>query len=231
VITLVIGRRELGKSTLSMWMATRRPYSVLLDPRHLFESPSPVGDLTAIGMEDLEDRMEQPAPVSVVVQPDDYPDRASEELAKFTRRWTIDRSEQLSVVLDESAQGEGQLYSLDYWGWHLRCHPRHQLDLILNAHRPKDIPTTWRSLADNWCVFRTTQEHDLEVLEARCGTRFVEAVSKLLPRHFAVWNDAKSEWSLRTNPAAWYVPLRDQSAQSSETMIPGDPVAPKVGLF
>jgi hypothetical protein len=229
VITIIMGRRELGKSTLALYMATRRPYAVVFDPRHLFQSDASIGDLTTqIARDALDDRFLASPPVVAVVQPNDALEQSSIALADFVRRWTETRLDRLAVVLDEAA-----LYAMEPWAWVVRCAPRQQIDLILTAHRPQDIPTTIRALADTWCVFRTTQPHDLEAIEDRCGIAFSSAVERLQPRHFAVWDDAKGSWSLRTQPGVWYVPIRSQSPiGASDSLVPGEPEEmPAKGLF
>ena len=59
------------------------------------------------------------------------------------------------------------------------------------------------------------------------------SVERLQPRHFAVWDDAKGSWSLRTQPGVWYVPIRSQSPiGASDSLVPGEPEEmPAKGLF
>lgn len=239
MIYLSIGRRELGKTTLSFSMAKRASRSVALDPRFLLPDAAdePIGDLTIETERDRLWRRIETGPYPIVVQPSDDLIGTSEELAKFVRDYTtIFPQEQLAVVLDEAS-----LLDLNTrrWQWVTRCSPRDRIDVIVTAHRPRDIHTNVRALADVWCIFRITQQHDLDVIADRCAEHVADRVARLKPREFVMWDDARGEAVEYLDPRVWYTPLArpigitDRRDMFSE---PGTPIetpriARRVGLF
>lgn len=216
MIVLCLGRRELGKSTLGCFIARRKPIVVILDPRFMFATADPIGDLPGDNQL-LWDSMQ--APGESIVQPENSLDKTTEELALLIREWCqqAPASQHLAVLLDECALLE---LNTDAWNWVFRCSPRERITIILTAHRPKDISTTVRALADMWCVFKTTQEHDLDVIEERCGREFADRVRDLKPREFLAWDDAKSSIVVYRDPTIWYVPLRPRTVAIASTTLP-----------
>jgi hypothetical protein len=200
VIYVVIGRRELGKTTLARYLGHAREPRIILDPRAQW----PAG-------EDVQDRVDEDETIGlleenrdVLVQPDDLP--AAVRALAYPARYYIGRSptQTLTVIFDEAG-----LYPLELktsWGWMMRCSPRERTTIILTAHRPADISTDVRALADVWCIFRTVQEHDLDAIEDRCGAEVRAIVQTLKPYEFVSWNDAKAEYQVHKNPKAWYTP-------------------------
>jgi hypothetical protein len=110
-------------------------------------------------------------------------------------------NKELSIVLDEAG-----LYNLNSWDWMMRCSPRTRTSIILTAHRPSDISTSIRALMDVWCIFRTTQRHDLDAIRERCGELVERHVQSLEPYEFVEWNDAKAQMTIHRNAAAWFTP-------------------------
>jgi hypothetical protein len=203
MIALCLGRRELGKTTLALYLASRKRKSIILDPRSLIPTTDPIGDLPGDESEFLA-RLDDPDVRQIVVQPQDRLDETTHRLASLVRQWSVTSGdgETLAVVLDEAA-----LLDLRGWDWVFRCSPRQRLLVILTAHRPQDIPTTIRALADSWCIFRTTQRHDLDAIEERCGERVRAEVQRLKPREFVLWDDARSEMRIYRDPTLWFVPV------------------------
>jgi hypothetical protein len=76
----------------------------------------------------------------------------------------------------------------------------------LTCHRPVDVPTTLRALADFWYVFAMHQEHDLEVLRSRCSSETADVARVLGGRSFVGW-DHRCGLQAYENPASWYVNL------------------------
>jgi hypothetical protein len=88
----------------------------------------------------------------------------------------------------------------------MRCSPRQLTTIALTAHRPQDISTDIRALVDHWCIFRTTQSHDLEAIEERCGERTKAIVQTLDRFQFVEWNDARGEIRLHRDGSKWRTP-------------------------
>jgi hypothetical protein len=208
MIVIIIGRREQGKTTLAKYMAHARTPRLTVDPRALWPKLPREADDDRPGfytyvnpdyiLEDLRDGDD------VLIVPDDLEDSIP-ALAGPAREFISDNdSRQLTITFDEAKLYEKELRS--YWSWIMRCSPRERTTIILTAHRPADIPTDIRALADMWCIFRTTQQHDLDAIEERCGPEVVALVQVLKPFEFVSWNDAKAEMQHHKNPAAWFTP-------------------------
>jgi hypothetical protein len=206
VIYLIIGRRELGKTTLARYLAHKQSPRLILDPRAQWQVSDPYLEIDALSMlHDLESGHD------VVIQPEELQatvDDAADVVKTFLTKRKADR---LSVVCDEAG-----LYHLRAWSWLIRCSPRERVNILITAHRPADISTDIRSLADTWCIFRTTQPHDLDAIEERCGPDVVEAVQKLDRFQFVTWDDAKAEIRINRNSAAWKMP--------ADVPIEGEPI-------
>jgi hypothetical protein len=199
MIYLIIGRRELGKTTLARYVAHAKSPRLILDPRAQWPVTSTVYRRIESEpmMEDLD------AGRDVLVQPLDLQVSADAcaPLANLYFQEDHDDTRELSIVLDEAA-----LYDLGAWDWMMRCSPRMRTAIILTAHRPKDISTSIRALTDIWCIFRTTQAHDLDAIEERCGALVTRHVQTLEPFEFVEWDDAKAQMTIHRNAAAWFTP-------------------------
>jgi hypothetical protein len=199
MIVLIIGRRELGKTTLARYIAANRSPQLIIDPRAQWQSERvyrSVGNNFDTMLDELTNER------NVVVQPVELQESVDEcaQLANayYQDRSPVDGARELSVLLDEAG-----LYGLRSWDWMMRCSPRSYTSIILTAHRPSDISTGIRALADTWCIFRTTQKHDLDAIRERCGERHVQ---ELQPFEFVAWDDAKAEMTIHRNPGAWKNP-------------------------
>jgi hypothetical protein len=196
VIYLIIGRRELGKTTLARYLAHKQSPRVILDPRAQWQVTDPYPAIDRLAMlDDLQ------AGADVVIQPEELQPAVDDAADVVKTYLTKSRSTRLSVVCDEAG-----LYHLRAWSWLIRCSPRDRINILITAHRPADISTDIRSLADTWCIFRTTQPHDLNAIEERCGPDVVAAVQKLDRYQFVTWDDAKAEIRIIKNSDAWKMP-------------------------
>ncbi len=209
MIVICVGRRELGKSTLALYFLRQLQTRVIADPRHQFSTDQPIRDLTTADERLLWDRMD--AGLETVWRPEsDLMDKIdASPLAVALKDWVQQTPEPISlgVLLDECA-----LLDLSAWGWMFKCVKRNQVYTILTAHRPVDIAPAIRSIADFWCVFKTTQESDLELIEEKCGTEFVERVKLLGPHEFLLWDEGRAEFTPYTRdtsrgPSSWFVSM------------------------
>lgn len=202
-IYVLVGRRELGKSTLARYMAWAKAPRIFIDPRAQWRGPRVYRREQAEEMlEDLE-RGED-----VIVQPSEKQPTV-DAMASVAALWLSEENvpageepkRQLSVVLDEAGT-----YDLDSWDWFFRTCPTKRTTIVLTAHRPQDIETSVRAIADYWCIFRTTQTHDLKAIEERTNELVVREVQSLKPFEFVQWNDRLAEMEVNRNPAAWKEP-------------------------
>jgi hypothetical protein len=140
------------------------------------------------------------------------------------KRWTIDNpTRPVAVVIDELGFIDASRREPATLKRALRsCEPE-LFDVFITCHRPSDVPTSTRSIADYWALFQVTQEHDLDVVRERCKKEVAERVQLLTGRSFILYRDTRTvdpatqreqpEWELypeRMNAEGktpWYVPL------------------------
>jgi len=208
MIYLIVGRREQGKTTLGLWMLRRGSAArAIFDPRGLI-TPWLGGEVvdTADDLPLAFQMLNQRQLTEVVYRPVDDVSVAfrdfSRELAEWVRQ---DRTRGLRVLVDEA--GFVQLATTDFL-WLLRCSQRDRVDVFITAHRPADIPTDVRAIADHWLLFPIRQEHDLRVVSERCGSEVAARVETLPAHHCVHWDDSRSAWDVLADPTAWYLDLQ-----------------------
>ena len=103
--------------------------------------------------------------------------------------------------------------------WILRCASRTRVHIVLTAHRPSDISTKVRAIADFWLLFHMRQEHDLEVVEQRCGSRVRDIVTTLKAREFLSWNDTDGTFLIYRKSGKWFVQLRTEPERMRDLLL------------
>lgn len=225
MIYLVIGRRKRGKTTLSYYMVKRSSPGARLcfDPRRMIPpSAESVIVTTSQGL------TEQAIPAlldgecrEVVYAPNaDDLTRPYETFCAEVKRWIVEYpTKQLAVMIDELGFIEPARREPPTLKRALRsCEPE-VVDVYFTCHRPSDVPTTIRSIADYWCLFQVTQEHDLDVVRERCKREVAEIVPTLAGRSFVLYRDTRAidpktgkeqpEYEIfpERSAGAWFVPL------------------------
>lgn len=215
MIRLIIGRRQRGKTTLGYYMAAKCPQLVIFDPRGMIRSQADAGIATTTttfrqGFEqlqtnDLRELIYTPA--------DDDFHKAFSYFCRCVKAWIIaEPSRPLAVMIDElSFVNTGD----SAFSWILRCSDPAVVHVFVTCHRPKDVSTDMRAIADQWFLFQCRQEHDLDVIEERCSPETARAVQKLEGREFVMWDDDKATLTLFKNSGPWKVDLRRQAAELS----------------
>lgn len=215
MIYLNIGRRERGKTTLAYYMARKIPRRIILDPRRMIQR----GDTARVEtIEDLHVRLEDEEQPEVVYQPaDDDLEMSFQRFTRAAKAIALDSDQPLAVMVDEAS-----FYNLDHptFQWLAKCTPRDQVHLIITAHRPSDVPTTIRAIADHWCIFATTQEHDLKAIESRTGNPGVtKAIRRLEGRQYVHWDDAHGKMGVNVDSIAWFVSMSSASVLKTSKLI------------
>lgn len=229
MIYLIVGRRKRGKTTLGVYM-TRKECNrrLIFDSRNMV--PACPGQMRVRSATDL---IEQAMPMladgelqEVVYAPADHElDRPFRVFAGELSRWTDEHPNvPLNVLIDELGFIEDGRRDPPVFRRALRnCEPE-IVNVFITCHRPNDIPVNTRSIADFWCLFHCVQEHDIEVIQKRCGPAIVAQVQKLTARSFVKFDDAEPEKSQeypdRPGPDGknpWYVPLRTASERGMHT--------------
>lgn len=213
MIYLVIGRRERGKTSLAVWMARRKARRAILDPRGMIHSPTADRIEVATDASDaLVDMLDpvithdgEPRRDEVIYSPSesdlDYAFLVWAESLKSAAREFPQR--EWAIVIDEAS-----FFDLDTpaFQWLAKCTPRDRVHIFITAHRPQDVPTSIRSIADHWLVFAIRQEHDLKALRDRSAA-LASTAEKLQDRDFAWWNDANGELKINRQPQSWRLNL------------------------
>ena len=206
MIYLALGRRETGKTTLAYYLAKQLPTRVIFDPRGLV--PAPRGRARDVdGIDQAFDSLAGDSGADVVITPDRDLQAAFVRMSIEVRAWLLDEDtpRRLALLVDELRFVDTRAPEFD---WLLRCATRRAVCVILTAHRPTDVPTDIRAIADVWLIFRTTQEHDLRVLAERCPAAVVDDARRLTDREFVAWDDTRGKATTHRDPARWFVPLR-----------------------
>jgi hypothetical protein len=196
-------------------MARKVPYRVIFDPRGLIDSTAPVVT-TPLQMADvLRDR--DVAPNEIIITPDDRLQETFEAAARYVKTWSRVDDRSLFFLVDECRFID--LRSSSAFEYIMRAAPPDRIHIGLTAHRPADVPTDVRAISDHWLLFRSTQEHDLKVIEERCGLQVRRRVMQLKPHQFVHWNDAAGLWAANTTPHSWFVPL-GRPQREAEDILP-----------
>jgi hypothetical protein len=215
MIYLCLGRREQGKTTLALYLTRRERARVVFDPRGLVPSPRRVTSAIEVrsSFDDLWVASKR-ATTQVVITPETSVQPMFERTSSEVKRWVREPgADPIAYVVDELRFVDP---NTDAFDWLCRCATRQQVIIVATAHRPTDVPTDLRAIADVWCLFQTTQEHDLDLIETRCSVQVRNAVAKLKPREFVVWDDTRGLMDRHIDPTLWYVPLGQSRAVSPE---------------
>lgn len=206
MIYALIGRRELGKTTLAMYCARKFAKRAVLDPRGMIHFPTAERVHSAADAgEAVAEMLGDPDVSEVVYHPtEDDLDLAFSQFAAGLKQAALEYPEVTwAIVIDEASFFDLNAPSFQ---WLLKCTPRERVHVFITAHRPQDIPTRVRSIADHWLVFSIRQEHDLKAIRDR-NERFADVVGQLRERDFAHWNDALASLRVNRSAASWRVNL------------------------
>lgn len=202
MIDLVTGRRQQGKTTLAYYVAKKKTTVVIFDPRRLFHTTDDTYKDASHLYELLNDRAE------IIIQPDGPVPESFREVTRDVLDWVEENpEEEISFLVDECYFVDTSNEEYEDFDRLLRFSNRDLVELILTCHRPKDISVNIRSIADRWFMFHTTQEHDLKVIEERCGEKVSNQVRQLKKYQFVLWDDGVGKEKVITDSAFWNVSL------------------------
>ncbi len=238
MIYLVIGKRGQGKTTLGIFLARReQERRFVFDPRHMI-APSRdgfavSGQTTTPIMQGVDQVIERDEGMrELIVRPTLDVQAAFNALINELYQWLKAEPNARFVLLVDEVRFIKDLQTPQF-EWLLRCSQPDRVHVILTCHRPTDIPTDIRAIADNWLVFRMTQEHDLKTVAER-SQQAARAARQLGPREFVHWDDAAGEHHLHKRPDRWFVPLArsvpalDDPERSTLGLEPDPPARPKL---
>jgi hypothetical protein len=203
MLDLVIGRRELGKTTLAVYLAKQFPKRVIFDPRHMIGTTRNIFTQVDSGMlyETLDMRSE------IIVRPHFEVEETFGAMCEEIYYWLLDHPAQRFALLVDECRFIREPEKDRFFDYIVRCTKRDLVTVILTCHGVVDISTDLRRVADYWILFQITMEHDLERIYERCGPVVANEVQKLNSFEFIVWDDAHRRWWKRTDAETWYIPL------------------------
>ena len=215
MITAIIGFTGQGKSTLAYKVAMRSPTRLIFDPRGQFETTADVLP-DADGLYELLDERYE-----VIVRPG----RGSEVEENFDATcrvvadWIEDNPhEQICLLVDEARLVglESKSTSL-HFDWIVRsAREGSPIDVVLTCHRPVDLSTNLRAIANRLVFFRVMLPNDLGQIEDQCGPMVAEQVKNLLDKQFITWNNSRQQWRKVTDTSSWFVRLNNPQAVVQE---------------
>jgi hypothetical protein len=208
VLDLIIGRRELGKTTLAVSLSRNFDTRVIFDPRHMINVTSDVltsaGQVQGVLYETLNERAE------IVVRPDFDVEGTFAAMCAEIYSWLRDNPGERFCLLVDEARFVPNPEQNPHFDYIVRCTPRSDITVILTCHGIVDVSPDLRRVADYWALFRLTMEADLERIRERCGEEVANEVQKLEPYEYIVWNDAIGAWRKHADKTRWYVPLESR---------------------
>lgn len=209
MLSLIIGRRELGKTTLAVNLARHCSTRVIFDPRHMINTSRCILVDSQI-RSDLYNVLNVEA--EIIVRPKFDKEAAFEATCEEIYQWLEDNpGEPLCFLIDES-RFVSEPEKNQHFDYIVRCLPSRQVSVILTCHGIIDVSTDLRRIADYLIFFKLTMESDLDRVRERCGDSVADEVQKLEPFQYIVWNDQKSTWAKKTEPRKWYVKLENAEA-------------------
>lgn len=203
----------MGKSTLAYYVSKRCDTRVYWDPRFQFRmTPHPMHDSSELP-EALDTQEE------IVVQPGRGLNKreAFEDFCRVIADWVQENPhETICMVVDEA-----QLTGLDSktvnedFDWLLRsAREGANIFIVMTAHRPADISTNIRAIANRIVWYRVTLPNDIEAVEWQCGPEIAQQVKSLLDKEYIVWNNSRQQWKRVSDPKTWYIEISERQLVS-----------------
>jgi hypothetical protein len=212
MLDLVIGRRELGKTTLAVSLSRHSDTRVIFDPRHMISTTSDIltdGNVEEVLYDILDIRSE------VIVRPHFDVEETFGKMCEQIYYWLLDHPGESFCLLVDEARFVKEPEKNKFFDYIVRCTKRDRVTTIITCHGIVDISTDLRRVADYWILFQLTLEADLERVYERCGSAVANAVQKLNPYEFIVWDDSHRTWLQRDESQAksWYVNLESPQVE------------------
>lgn len=206
MIYLDVGRREQGKTTLAWSMVRKLQIRMVFDPRGMIGGPGRVESQTTVRKQMIEimaGRAQQ-----LIYTPSEEITKGFGIFARQMRKAAAECPHPLGILIDEAAFVDTD--RTEDLQWVLRCASRQRVHIVFTAHRPSDISTRVRAIADYWLLFPMRQEHDLRVIDERCGDHVVRIIQGLKAREFVKWDDTTGTHTVHRQPDKWYVALNSE---------------------
>lgn len=199
----------MGKSTLAYHVAKRSDTRAIFDPRGQYHTTSDVLPDAGGLYELLDDRYE------VIVKPGRGAsvEDTFDNFCRVAADWIEDNpGEQICILADE-----GRLIGLEskstslHFDWIIRsAREGSDINVVITCHRPVDLSTNIRAIADRLVFFRVSLPGDLSAITDQCGEEVAEQVQLLHDKEFITWNNSRRQYRKVTDASTWYVPIEEK---------------------
>jgi hypothetical protein len=212
------GRRSQGKTTLAVYSLDKLDRRAVLDPRSLIRRPGAIVLRSATRLAEAFDALAAGEVDEIVYSPSENHRAAFEAFAAELKRWILENPDlELGVLIDEASfyavlDPRAPPSQRETFAYVLKACDLERFHLVITCHRPADLAPDIRALMNRWCLFRTTQEHDLAVIKERCTAAVVAVVTTLADREFVAWNDDDASAEVNRAPFVWYSDLAPAAA-------------------
>lgn len=201
----ICGRKGRGKTTLSAATADSCEARLWIDPRGLIRRQGAVVVYSLRDLADAVDALAEGETDEVVFSPraDADLDVAFDGFADEVLRWIIQHPDlPLAVVVDE-AKWYGDISARRSFMKAIKgCNPD-LVDIIIAAHRPKDIRPDIRALLNRWILFHNTHPDDLKAIYEVCGPDVVAITKTLRDHEYVEWNEDTGRGAVSRYPCIW----------------------------
>jgi len=215
VLIGIFGRRYQGKTTLAINVADDVERRAILDPRGLVRRPGAVVVRSVGALRQAFAALADDDFAELVYTPIESHPFAFEAFAAELRRWIVEHPDlELAVVVDE-ASFYGALDGFDDFMFAIKSCDVERFTTVITVHRPTELAVDVRALLNRWAIFRTTQEHDLDVVKKRCGADVAALVQELTDREYVEWDDDDGTYDVNRSPFIWYSELTPPGAERS----------------
>lgn len=216
------GRRFQGKTTLAVATledeCDRRAY---LDPRGSIRRAGSVIVRRAEKLRVAFDALAAGDVLELVYYPLEEHDLAFEAFSRELRRWIVDyRDIPIGILVDEATfYRNGRLDTYPDFMYVVKSCELADHHLVITSHRPADLAVPVRALMNQWAIFYTVQEHDLEVIKKRCTGDVLERVKTLKRLEWIEWNDDNATHVEHLHPYIWRTELAPADARPESMLV------------
>lgn len=209
MLSLFIGKRELGKTTLAVFVSQSYAKRVIFDPRHMINTAPLVlseGQIKGVLYEILDARAD------VVIRPKFDVQTAFDEMCSEIMEWIDDNPNVKFCLFIDEIRFIQSPESNQYFDFIVRCTDGNMVAVLMTMHGIPDASTDLRRIADFLVLFQLTLAADVDTIRERCGDEVAEKVQTLKPYQYIVWNDRNGSWKEHYDSAKWFVPIQRKVA-------------------
>lgn len=202
MMSVIVGRRRQGKSTLALALAkAKRQTIVIFDPNDQYTNIAQIDELDGWLESADENSIGRIVPAPPV-------DQTWQEIAEILDGGQWEWAD-YTLILDECSMLMSPHSLDDKLERFARTAPK-DVHLILTTHRARDVNPLFRALATDWFVFQTSIALDLDALRRNFGDDIANTVPSLPKYHVAHYWLSDGGIPIMTvwnKPHEWYVDI------------------------